>query len=318
MPKKGVAEYLRIGERIKKLRQAAGYTQKGFAGLLNIPVSTYSNYENGNREPRMSVLNEIAKKLNVPLSEIVSFSPELEDIMKPENRELLHKMALEFAISDDALFRMFCNSGTDAEISGKLSKLAGLLKAHESRKESESLPQNIPLKAVYSIDNAPTENGAFFIPLTNLQELNEIIQEKPDSDPGKMRFIDAPNDTAYSRDHMIAIRVEDDSMAPFLLDGDIAIVCLDLEVSSGSIALAVYHEEMYLRRIVAQDDGVILQPANSFYPAIFIPEQESKDNGALGRVIELRRTWHDSDGIQPKIRPIAAAQEISGLTRKEE
>lgn len=71
-PQKRISEYLRIGERIKKLRQAAGYTQKEFARLLNIPVSTYSNYENGNREPRISVLNEIAKKLNISLNDFLN------------------------------------------------------------------------------------------------------------------------------------------------------------------------------------------------------------------------------------------------------
>ena len=59
-----------IGRRIKKLRKLTGYTAKEFAEKVGIPYSSYSNYENGNREPKLATLRKIATALNVSISQI--------------------------------------------------------------------------------------------------------------------------------------------------------------------------------------------------------------------------------------------------------
>lgn len=57
-----------ITERLINLREQMGFTQKEVAGLLKISRSTYSNYENNNREPSLEILSSIAKLYHVPLS----------------------------------------------------------------------------------------------------------------------------------------------------------------------------------------------------------------------------------------------------------
>ena len=47
----GVNEFIKIGDKIKEIRKLRGLTQRDVAKKLNIPYSTYSNYENNNREP---------------------------------------------------------------------------------------------------------------------------------------------------------------------------------------------------------------------------------------------------------------------------
>ena len=69
----GVNEVIQIGSRIKKLRKEKGYTQKEFAKLVNIPYSTYSNYENNNREPSKAQIRKIADGLGVPLSSLIGW-----------------------------------------------------------------------------------------------------------------------------------------------------------------------------------------------------------------------------------------------------
>ena len=47
----GVNDIIKVGSNIKKIRKDKKMSQKDMAKILNIPCSTYSNYENNNREP---------------------------------------------------------------------------------------------------------------------------------------------------------------------------------------------------------------------------------------------------------------------------
>ena len=69
----GINEVVQIGKRIKEYRKSKGFTQKELALRANIPYSTYSNYENNNREPNREQLQKIATALNVPLYELMGF-----------------------------------------------------------------------------------------------------------------------------------------------------------------------------------------------------------------------------------------------------
>ncbi len=72
----GLNEYIKIGNRIKKLRKDKNISQKDMANMLNIPRSTYSNYENNNREPSIKLLEKIAEILNVSLGELFGVNEE--------------------------------------------------------------------------------------------------------------------------------------------------------------------------------------------------------------------------------------------------
>lgn len=66
----GLNEIIKIGDSIKKLRIAKGITQKEMAKELNIPYSTYSNYENNNRTPSVDTIATIADKLDVDINDL--------------------------------------------------------------------------------------------------------------------------------------------------------------------------------------------------------------------------------------------------------
>ncbi len=68
-----IRDSVQIGNRIKEYRKSKGFTQKELALRANIPYSTYSNYENNNREPNREQLQKIATALNVPLYELMGF-----------------------------------------------------------------------------------------------------------------------------------------------------------------------------------------------------------------------------------------------------
>ena len=56
---------------LRNLREMQGYSQKKFAELLEIPVTTYRNHENTLREPSYDILINIAKLLNVSTDELL-------------------------------------------------------------------------------------------------------------------------------------------------------------------------------------------------------------------------------------------------------
>ena len=67
----GINEVVQIGNRIRKFRIERGLSQKEMAKLTGIPYSTYSNYENNNREPNLAQLSKIANILGISPQNLV-------------------------------------------------------------------------------------------------------------------------------------------------------------------------------------------------------------------------------------------------------
>ena len=63
---------MRIGERIKYLREAKGLTQKDVATFLGIATSTYTLYELGTILIPTAYIYKIAKKLNYSVDYIIT------------------------------------------------------------------------------------------------------------------------------------------------------------------------------------------------------------------------------------------------------
>lgn len=58
---------LKLGKRIRAVREFGGYTQKEFCALFDMAQSTLSAYETDKMQPTLSALINIAKKFNVSL-----------------------------------------------------------------------------------------------------------------------------------------------------------------------------------------------------------------------------------------------------------
>lgn len=68
----GLNEYIQIGNRIKEIRKSQGLSQRDVAKKLEMAFSTYSNYENNNREPNFETLKRIADVLGVSVAQLVN------------------------------------------------------------------------------------------------------------------------------------------------------------------------------------------------------------------------------------------------------
>jgi transcriptional regulator with XRE-family HTH domain len=71
---------MNIGDRIKKIREAKGLSQKEVALNLSMNPSQYSKIENGKVDPQCSSIEKIANALGVSLADIFTQENSLENI----------------------------------------------------------------------------------------------------------------------------------------------------------------------------------------------------------------------------------------------
>jgi len=62
----------RLGENVRQLRAARGLTQARIARLAELPRATWANLETGAANPTLTVLERVARALQVTLEELVS------------------------------------------------------------------------------------------------------------------------------------------------------------------------------------------------------------------------------------------------------
>ncbi|WP_405726654.1 helix-turn-helix domain-containing protein [Anaerotignum sp.] len=72
----GVNDFIQVGSRIKeaRLNHKPKISQKEMARLLEIPVPTYSGYENNHREPNRDTIEKIAEILGVSVESLMGIS----------------------------------------------------------------------------------------------------------------------------------------------------------------------------------------------------------------------------------------------------
>lgn len=82
----GINEYLMVGSRMKAYRKNRNYTQREMANMLNIPYSTYSNYENNYREPPIEIIGQFCDAVGIDIPDLMGITEPhsvLLDSLKP-------------------------------------------------------------------------------------------------------------------------------------------------------------------------------------------------------------------------------------------
>jgi len=70
----------RFGQRLRRARLSAGFSQSQLEDVSGIPKSRLSRYENGHVEPSIQTLERLARALNVPCASLLrDRRPILED-----------------------------------------------------------------------------------------------------------------------------------------------------------------------------------------------------------------------------------------------
>lgn len=125
------------------------------------------------------------------------------------------------------------------------------------------------------------------IPILGIVPCGEPIEAIEDI----IEWIDVVPSQAKNHFGLIA---KGDSMAPYILDGDILIVKHSPVVDSGQIAIVkVNGDDATCKRLIINDAGITLMPYNpTFQPMIFSPQDvEDKPVIIIGEVVEIRRRF---------------------------
>lgn len=76
-----------FSERVIKLRKETNITQSELAKRLGIPRTTYSNYENGNRQPDYETLQKIANYFGVSSDYLIGMSEKSSSEVREDKHE---------------------------------------------------------------------------------------------------------------------------------------------------------------------------------------------------------------------------------------
>jgi transcriptional regulator with XRE-family HTH domain len=109
---------MNFGQRLRKLREEKGDTQKQLARVLNVSESTIGMYERGEREPNFETLNKIANYFGVPVDYLMGRTENpkskkitFEDLDKDERDfvEQVREVAAEYGyeLSDPEFVKIF-------------------------------------------------------------------------------------------------------------------------------------------------------------------------------------------------------------------
>ncbi|WP_278949574.1 helix-turn-helix domain-containing protein [Megasphaera elsdenii] len=79
---------MKIGDRMKKLREEKGLMQQDVCNALDIEQSTLANYENNRRVPKTDILIEIANYYGVSLDYLVGRTYDRFDSSKRRPKDL--------------------------------------------------------------------------------------------------------------------------------------------------------------------------------------------------------------------------------------
>ncbi|WP_294520138.1 helix-turn-helix domain-containing protein [uncultured Anaerovibrio sp.] len=74
-----------FGENLKEQRSKKYKTQKEFADILDLPATTYGQYENGKREPDFDLLIKMSKLLNTTIDYLLIGKKRRDDVLTVRN-----------------------------------------------------------------------------------------------------------------------------------------------------------------------------------------------------------------------------------------
>ena len=86
----------KFADRLKKLRNKYGYTQKGLSEVLGIKQTTISNYEKGLRFPDADKLKQISNLFNVSI-----------DYLLGENDNKFEKINVDYNLMNEDNYKIF-------------------------------------------------------------------------------------------------------------------------------------------------------------------------------------------------------------------
>lgn len=88
------------------------------------------------------------------------------------------------------------------------------------------------------------------------------------------------------------LKVKGDSMEPRIYENDLALIHLQSDVENGDVGVVIINgEEGTLKKILKQENALILQSFNPKYPPIVITGETMNEVIIFGKLIEVKSKW---------------------------
>lgn len=98
-----------------------------------------------------------------------------------------------------------------------------------------------------------------------------------------------------SRHDSFFLRISENSMAPCLEEGDLILICLQNTLKNGEIGVFLLDDKDYILRVYSCDEELQLRSFNPYYPTLTFSESEKSRLKIIGKVIESRRKWLETN-----------------------
>ena len=264
--------------KLKALREEQGLSMMEIAKQLNMPYTTYVNYEKGTREPNSEMLIKFSKFFNVTIDYLIGNSEQKNKIFDGNCDE-----RLETNIDDEAKFT--------SEEKIHIKKYRTL---DEHGKKAVDCILNVEYERVEATRTP-------IIPISNIITLSEF--EQPVS-AGKGVYLgdgsqtitrEVPN-TEETRKADFILRVSGDSMEPKYSDGDRLLIKRQHDVGIGEIGIFILNNEGFVKK-KEKDRLVSLNPA--YEDIIFNDEDSIECKGKVIGKIQIDQTKPTDYPVKP-------------------
>lgn len=280
-------------ENLKYIRSSLNISQKEIANYLKLNPSSYSNYENGRREPSIDVLIKISDFLNVEIDKLLT-----ENLSNNNNfwNDIQNKISNDFNYNEKV-----------EDINSDLRKNI-LLELENKKKKYLSLLNNKIPKKIKEIDSLIDH-----INLYNQQDLeiseeisSDIINFKPKEKNIEYRSINligkvSAGNPCYafeeildsfnipsnllcpSKDYFI-LKVKGDSMNKLYSPGELILIESTTLVDNNDIIIAIIDEEATCKKVHFYPNEIVLIPQSN-NPAHKIQRYKPINVHISGRVL---------------------------------
>lgn len=170
----------------------------------------------------------------------------------------------------------------------ELARRTGINIGHITHIEKgERTPSHKTLKLIASALDVPYQILSYLYDEENKEEykrcnmINHLSYDYVLAVDGFSNFIKCPSSASNAS---IAIKVQDDSMAPFLEKDDYAFLELNIPLNNKDIGLFEYNNNFIIRRFIIRKDKLVLRAENKNYNDIDLNEDD--DFKIIGKIIK--------------------------------
>ena len=243
---------MNIGERIKLLRQNKDMSKLKLSELINVSPVSIAHWECGNKKPSAEAIISLARIFNISSDYLLGIDKKPESIpLSRQEKELL------------SIYRLLDNYGKQL-IDSVSSIEKNRILSHIDKPKTIDTP-----KRYIRLYTTPSAAGS------------SIPVESYDYEMISVSY-DIPKDADY------AVKIQGNSMLPYISDGDIVYIKKDAQLSIGDIGIFSVDGAMYCKQYSVDSEGnLTLLSTNPEYKHtnVFVDKDSNTEVKCFGKVL---------------------------------